>query len=152
MLVLSVEQVPVVQALTAASSVPLTLEATMIFFVAPSFLLINDESDNWRTGADPPRCTSFLSARGTARSLRHFDQRAKYLGKTTEGWRQPSQDGCAGLAREIRVRKMDGLRKCIAVDNHEAVKVGDVEKNMESKEVVKPKFTTDFPETVVRSG
>ena len=45
---------------------------------------------------------------------------------------------------------MNGLRKCIAVDNHEAVKVGDVEKNMESKEVVKPKFTTDFPE--VREG
>ena len=47
---------------------------------------------------------------------------------------------------------MDGLRKCIAVDNHEAVKVVDVEKNMESKEVVKPKFTTDFPEAVVREG
>ena len=104
----------------------------MIFFVAPSFLLIIDESDNWRTGADLPRCTSFLSARGTARSLRHFDQRAKYLGKITEGWRQPSQDCCTGLAKKSRLRKMDGLRKCIAVDNHEAVKVGDVEKNMES--------------------
>ena len=47
---------------------------------------------------------------------------------------------------------MDGLRKKNAVDNHEAVKVGDVETNVESKEVVKPKFTTDFPEAVVRSG
>ena len=60
MSVLSVEQVSEVQALTAASSVPLTLQVTMIFFVAPSFLLIKDESDNWRTGADPPRCTSFF--------------------------------------------------------------------------------------------
>ena len=38
------------------------------------------------------------------------------------------------------------------VDNHEAVKVGDSEKNMESSPVVKPKFTTDFLEAVVREG
>ena len=60
MLVLSVQQVSEVQALTAASSVPLTLQATPIFFVAPSFLLIIDVYDNWRTGAEPPRCTSIV--------------------------------------------------------------------------------------------
>ena len=32
------------------------------------------------------------------------------------------------------------------VDTHESVKVGDSEKNMESRKVMKPKFTTDFPE------
>ena len=57
-----------------------------------------------------------------------------------------------GSQGKVGSEKMDGLRKCIAVDNHEAVKVGDVEKNMESKEVVKPKFTTDFPDAVVREG
>ena len=36
------------------------------------------------------------------------------------------------------------------VDNHEAVKVGDSEKNMESRPVVKPNFTTDLLEAVVR--
>ena len=60
MSVLSVEQVSEVQALTAASSIPTTLQGTLIFFVAPSFLLTKDESDNWRTGAEPPRCTSFF--------------------------------------------------------------------------------------------
>ena len=38
------------------------------------------------------------------------------------------------------------------VDNHEAVNVADSEKNMESRPVVEPKFTTDFPEAVVREG
>ena len=42
---------------------------------------------------------------------------------------------------------MDGLRRFIMFDNREAVKVvGDSEKNMESRQVVKPKFTTDFRE------
>ena len=38
------------------------------------------------------------------------------------------------------------------VDNHEAARVGDLEKNMESRKVVKPKFMTDCPEAVVREG
>ena len=45
---------------------------------------------------------------------------------------------------------MDGLRRFAMVDTL-AVKVGDLEKNMESRPVVKPKFT-DFPEVVVREG
>ena len=45
-----------------------------------------------------------------------------------------------------RLKRMDWLR------NHEAVKVGDLDKNMESKKVLTPKFTTDFPEAVVREG
>ena len=47
---------------------------------------------------------------------------------------------------------MNGLRRFIMVDNHEAVKVGDVAKKMESRPAVKPNFTTDFPEAVVRGG
>ena len=38
------------------------------------------------------------------------------------------------------------------VDNHEAVEVGDIEKKLVSKPVVRPKFTTQFPEAVVREG
>ena len=51
-----------------------------------------------------------------------------------------------------RLKIMVGLRRFIMVDNHVAVKVGDLEKNMKSRTVVKPKFTTDFPEAVVREG
>ena len=36
--------------------------------------------------------------------------------------------------------------------NHEAVNVGHLEENMESRPVVKPKFTTHFLEAVVREG
>ena len=46
---------------------------------------------------------------------------------------------------------MDGLGRFMA-DNHEAVKVGDLELNMESRPVWRPKFTTDFPDAVVREG
>ena len=38
------------------------------------------------------------------------------------------------------------------VDNHEAVKVGDREKNMESRPLVRALFTKDFPEAVVEVG
>ena len=57
-----------------------------------------------------------------------------------------------GLQERSRPRLMDGLRKFIMVENHEAVKVGEPDKNMESRKVVKPKFTTDFLEAVVREG
>ena len=50
--------------------------------------------------------------------------------------------------------KDDGgaAKKFVTMDKHEAVKVGDLEKTQESRPVVKPKFTTDFPEAVVREG
>ena len=47
---------------------------------------------------------------------------------------------------------MDGLGKFIAVDNHEAVKVRDLHRETRSKKVAKPKFTSDFPGTVIREG
>ena len=47
---------------------------------------------------------------------------------------------------------MDGLRKFIMVDNHDAVNVGERDKNVESRKVVTPKFTTDLSEAVVRDG
>ena len=47
---------------------------------------------------------------------------------------------------------MDKRNSFIMVGNHQAVKVGDLEKTMQSRPVVKPKFTTDFPEAVVLEG
>ena len=38
------------------------------------------------------------------------------------------------------------------MDNHEAIKIGDLEKTLESLPVVKPRFTTDFLEAEVREG
>ena len=61
-----------------------------------------------------------------------------------------AQDGGTRLSRE-KLTIMHGLRRFIMVDNHEAVKVGDLGKNMESS-VAKPKFTTEFPEALVREA
>ena len=45
---------------------------------------------------------------------------------------------------------MEGLGSFIMVDKPvRRWKVGDLEKNMQSRKVVKPKFTTDFPEALV---
>ena len=43
-----------------------------------------------------------------------------------------AQDGGTGLSTE-RLRIMRGLRKFIMVDNHEAIKIGDLEKSVESR-------------------
>ena len=58
--------------------------------------------------------------------------------------------GVQGLQEKSWLRIMDELRRFISVDNHEAVKVGDLKSNLESLEVVKSKFAADFLETVVR--
>ena len=57
-----------------------------------------------------------------------------------------------GLQEGSRLTILDGLRKFIVVDNHEAVKVGELRKNVEYRRVVSPKFTTDSLEVVVREG
>ena len=57
-----------------------------------------------------------------------------------------------GLQEGSPLRILDGLRKFIMVYNHEAVKVGELQKNVEYRRVVTPKFTTDSPEAVVREG
>ena len=57
-----------------------------------------------------------------------------------------------GFQETSRLKIMDALRSFIIVDNRGAVKVGDLEKNMESRPVVKPKSTTGFLEAVCREG
>ena len=47
---------------------------------------------------------------------------------------------------------MEELRRFITEVNHETGKIGDLEKTLESMPVVKPKFTGDIPEVVVREG
>ena len=47
---------------------------------------------------------------------------------------------------------MDGFRLFIAVDNHAAVKMGDLEKEARSIKVVLPRFATDFPGAAIGEG
>ena len=49
------------------------------------------------------------------------------------------------LQEQSTLKMMEGLRRFIMVDNHEAAKIGDLEETMESLSVVKPKFTADLP-------
>ena len=49
-----------------------------------------------------------------------------------------------GLREKSTLKITDGLRRFIMVENFETVRVGGLEKNMESTQVVKPNFTTDF--------
>ena len=56
------------------------------------------------------------------------------------------------LQDRSKLKMMGALRRFITVDRHESVKIGDLEKALGSRSVVKPKFTSDFPERVVREG
>ena len=57
-----------------------------------------------------------------------------------------------GLQQRSRLKVIAELRKFITMDSRQAVKTGDLEKTQESLPVVKPQFTADFPEAVVREG
>ena len=101
----------------------------------------------------PPRSKSASSARGAARSLcDNLINALTFLANQYKDGYSPVKMVVQNLQERIRHRIMDGLRKFIMVDNHEAVKVGEQDKNVESRKVVKPKFTRDFPEAVVREG
>ena len=55
-----------------------------------------------------------------------------------------------GLQERSRLKMTEELRRFIMVDCHEAVKIGDLVKNLESRSVVEPKFTTDQPQARAR--
>ena len=57
-----------------------------------------------------------------------------------------------GLQERSRLKRMEELRRFIPMNNHEAVKLADLEKTLESLLVVKLQFTTEFLEPVVREG
>ena len=56
-----------------------------------------------------------------------------------------------GLRERSRLKMTEGLRKFI-VDIHEAVKLGDLEKTLESLSVVEPQFGSALPDVTVREG
>ena len=82
---------------------------------------------------EPPSCKSVLSARFTARSLRQFDQCTQVLANQQKDGDSPVKTVVQGLQERSRLRLMERLGKFIMVDNHEAVEVGDLDKNMRGK-------------------
>ena len=54
------------------------------------------------------------------------------------------------LQERSRLKMTQELRRFIMVDYHGAVKIGDLVKNLESRSVVEPKFTTDQPQATAR--
>ena len=95
----------------------------------------------------PPRNTSVSSARFAA-----LQGMCDNLINQQKVGDSPVGIVVTGLLERSRSRVMDGLRKFTTVDNHEAVKVGDLHRETRSKKVVMPRITTDFPGAVFREG
>ena len=77
----------------------------------------------------------------------------------SNSWANQQKDGDSavrmivqGLLEKNRRKRMDRCRLLNAVDNHAAVKIGSLEKGARSKNVVKPRFATDFPGAVIPEG
>ena len=100
----------------------------------------------------PPRSKSVSStccAQGVCDNLINA---LKFMANPQKDGDNPVKMVVQGFQEKSRLKVMVGLRRFIMVDNHVQVKVGDSEKNMKSRTVVKPKFTTDFLEAVVQQN
>ena len=75
-----------------------------------------------------------------------------HVATSTTGGDSPVEVLVEHLQKRSRLEMMEKLRRFITMDNHEAVKNGNLEKTQDSLPVLKPKFTADFPEAVVREG
>ena len=77
----------------------------------------------------PPRSNKFSGSCGTVGNLGQLDQRAEAPDKPAEGWRQFGWDNChrfVGKESQQDHGRDQKVKKFIAEDNHEAVKVGDL--------------------------
>ena len=75
----------------------------------------------------------------------------RVLDKPAERWRQSSWVIVAGFM-ETSQQFFGRCQEVHCSDNHEAVKVGDLHRETQSKNVVKPKFATDFLGAFIREG
>ena len=64
----------------------------------------------------------------------------------------PVESIVTGVREKSRRGMMDGLRKFTEVDNHEAAKVDGLRHGINSVQVVKPRFTAESAEAVIREG
>ena len=74
----------------------------------------------------------------------HLINALKLLANQQTGSDSPFEMLVAGHQERRRLKKMEELRRFITVNNHDAVKIGDLEQNMESLSVLKPKIINDF--------
>ena len=96
----------------------------------------------------PPTSKSFPSACCATWNVRQLGQHTQALGEQqTEGY-SPAEVLVEGFQERSSFTLMEELRMCITIDNHEAVKSGDLDKAQASLLVAKHKFTADFPEVV----
>ena len=93
---------------------------------------------------DPREAKVFRAHAAAKRNVRQVDQPLKLLTTQQKDGDSPVENTPYGT--------MDGLRKFIAVDNHEPVNAGRLRRDIKSFKVVKPKFTTDLPGAVIRQG
>ena len=79
------------------------------------------------------RETSVFRARSASRNVRQPDQCAQLLVDQQKDGDSPVKMVVQGLQERSRLKIMYGLRRFIMVDNHESDRVGDFERNMESR-------------------
>ena len=105
-----------------------------------------------RDSTDPRKAKVFRAHAAPQGMCDNLINSLKLLTNQQKDGASPVDNLAARLLETCRRGIMDGLRKFIAVDNHEAVKVGGLHQDTKSFKVVKPKFTTDFLATVIREG
>ena len=74
----------------------------------------------------------------------------KFLANQQLGGDSPVEVLVESLQERSRLKMTQELRRFIMVDCHEAVKIGDLVKNLESRSVVEPKCTADLPHATAR--
>ena len=81
----------------------------------------------------PPRSKSLSGTRSAARgSCDNLDYALKLLASQYQCDVSPARVLVKGLQERSRLKMMEGLRKFIMMDNHEAIRTGDLENAQES--------------------
>ena len=89
----------------------------------------------------PQRGEGVSAPRSAAGCVRESRLRCHVVGESSDGRRQPCGHALLeGLQVQIRLKITDELRRIIEADNHEAVKIGDMENDSEAMSVVGANF------------
>ena len=84
---------------------------------------------------------------GVCDNLIHAD---KLLANQYQDGDSPVRVLAEGLLERSRLKMTEELRMFILMDNHGAIKIANLKKAQESRQVGEPKFTEEFPDAVVR--
>ena len=99
----------------------------------------------------PQRGEGVSAPRSAAGCVRESRVRSQVVGESSDGRRQLGGHALLeGLQEQTRLKMTDELRRIIEADNHEAVKIGDLDNDSEAISVVGANFGREtFPR---RSG